>query len=182
MYYIVLITVVILFSTFTSLAQNVVLNNEKSKTKITYELRHPAHNVRGVSDDLQVKIEYDKSNNSIKQVIAQVRVTSFNSGNSNRDSHAMELIEAQKYPKAFLKSTKIVEFADSLVCYADLTFHGVTKNITINARKKFSVNILNVNGNFAISLDEFKVERPKLLFVPSEEYLRFEFSVSFVIN
>ncbi len=177
-----LFPIIFLILTVNSLAQKVVLNNELSKSKIIYELRHPAHNVRAVSEDLQVKIEYDAAKNSIINVIAQVRVTTFNSGNSNRDSHAMELIESHKFPRAFFKSTKIVEFADSLVCYGDLTFHGVTKNITIKAQKQLSGNVLYIKGYFAISLDEFKVERPKLLFVPSEEYLRFEFFVSFVIN
>lgn len=182
MNYLMSFLIIFLILTGDLLTQKVVINNEISKSKILYELRHPAHNVRAESRDLQVKIEYDVTKNSIINAIAQVRVTTFNSGNSNRDSHAMELIESNKFPRAFLKSTKIVEFSDSLVCYGDLTFHGVTKNITIKARKQLSGNLLTIKGNFAISLDEFKVERPKLLFVPSEEYLRFEFFVSFVIN
>ncbi len=178
----VYILLIILLNSTLLWSQNIVLNNDKTRTNISYELRHPAHIVKASSNDLQVKIEYDKTNNSILNVIAQVRVSTFDSGNSNRDSHAMELIEATKYPKTQFKSSKIVEQGDSLTIYGDLTFHNVTKNITIKGTKKLNNNNLSFSGRFAISLDDFKVERPKLLFVPSEEYLRFEINTEFSIN
>ncbi|MCX7909103.1 MAG: YceI family protein [Ignavibacteria bacterium] len=165
-----------------SYSQTLVINSVSGKSVISYELRHPAHDVVGISRDLQIKIEYDKNKNQILNAIAQVKVTTFNSGNSNRDSHAMELIEAIKYPFAKFRSTKIVDYGDSLTIYGDLTFHNVTKNITIKAKKVINQNKIFIKGNFAISLDQFNVERPKLLFVPSEEYLRFEFSCEFIIN
>lgn len=172
----------VIFPIYFVFAQTSILTNTQGKSKISYELRHPAHDVIGTSDKLQVKIEFDKASNKVVNAIAQVAVNTFNSGNSNRDSHAMELIEALKYPMAKFKSTKIVDYGDSLTIYGDLTFHGVTKNITIKATKVASNNILKFKGNFAISLDAFQIERPKLLFVPSEEYLRFEFYCEFVIN
>lgn len=178
---ILLINFLIVFS-YPLLSQNIVLNNDKSKTRISYELRHPAHTVRALSNDLQVKIEYDKTKNTIINAIAQVRVKTFDSGNSNRDSHAMELIEATKYPRTQFKSTKVVQEGDSITIYGDLTFHNVSKNITIKGTAKLNGNRLIINGRFAISLDEFNVERPTLLFVPSEEYLRFEFNTEFLLN
>lgn len=172
----------LLTSSLPILSQNQVFNSDKTKTKISYELRHPAHTVRANSNDLQVKIEYDKLKNSIINAIAQIRVATFDSGNSNRDSHAMELIEATKYPRTQFKSSKVVQEGDSITIYGDLTFHNVTKNITIKGTSLQNGNRLIVNGRFAISLDDFKVERPTLLFVPSEEYLRFEFNTEFLIN
>lgn len=180
--FVVILFITLLYSTLLRSQQNIVLNNDKTKTKISYELRHPAHIVKANSNELQVKIEFDKYKNSIINAIAQVRVSTFDSGNSNRDSHAMELIEATKYPKTHFKSTKIVELDDSLTIYGDLTFHNITKNITIKGTKKVNNNKLSFNGKFAISLDDFKVERPSLLFVPSEEYLRFEISTEFILN
>ncbi len=163
-------------------SQNLILQSDKAKTKITYELRHPAHDVKAYSSELEVKIEYNKTTNTIINAIAQVPVKSFDSHNSNRDSHAMELIEAIKYPYARFRSTKIVDGGDSITVYGNLTFHGITKNITIVGSKKVWGNRLVVIGKFAISLDAFQVERPKLLFVPTEEYLRFEFTSEFAIN
>ncbi|MCX7880361.1 MAG: YceI family protein [Ignavibacteria bacterium] len=163
-------------------SQNAILQNDKSNSRISYELRHPAHDVVGVSEELEVKIELNRNNYSIINAIAQVRVASFNSGNSNRDSEAMNLIEAIKYPYARFRSTSIRDFGDTLTIYGDLTFHGITKNITIKGNKKISGSKLIISGNFAISLDSFNVKRPTLLFIPSEEYLRFSFKCEFTIN
>lgn len=147
-----------------------------------YKLGHPAHTTIAESKQLQIKIEYDKDKNAIIKAIAQVKVVSFNSGNSNRDSHAMELIEADKYPLATFRSTKIVNNNNNLIIYGDLIFHNVTRNITINATKSFSDNKLTITGNFAVSLDQHRIERPKLLFVPTEEWLKFEFTTVFTIK
>ncbi|MEJ5286619.1 MAG: hypothetical protein CH6_1885 [Candidatus Kapaibacterium sp.] len=177
------ILLVLIFLTSNILySQTKIVSNITNKSKISYELRHPAHDVIGTSNQLQVKIELDVQTNKIVNAIAQVKVNTFNSGNSNRDSHAMELIEALKYPYTKFRSTKIVDNGDSLIIYGDLTFHGITKNITIYAKKSLLNNIMKIDGKFAISLDAFNVERPKLLFVPSEEYLRFEFYCEFQLN
>lgn len=164
-------------------AQSLVnLTNEPKETKITYRLGHPAHTTEAESNQLQIKIEFNKDTKEITKAIAQVKVISFNSGNSNRDSHAMELIEADKYPFASFRSTKIVNNGNVLTIYGDLTFHNVTKNITINATKSILDNKLTVKGNFAVSLDQHNIERPKLLFVPTEEWLKFEFTAVFIIK
>lgn len=171
------------FFAFPLLAQNIVqLTNEPKETIITFKLGHPAHTTVGESKQLQIKIEYDKDKNKITKAIAQVKVISFNSGNSNRDSHAMELIEADKYPLATFRSTKILNNNDSLTIYGDLTFHNVTRNITINATKSLLDNKLKIKGNFAASLDQHNIERPKLLFVPTEEWLKFEFTAVFTVK
>lgn len=164
-------------------AQKIVqLDNEQKQTRITFRLGHPAHTTVGVSDKLQVKIEFDKDKKEVTKAIAQVKVLTFNSGNSNRDSHAMELIEADKYPLVKFRSTKIVDKGNELTIYGDLTFHNVTRNITINANKTISGDKLLVQGNFAVSLDQHNIERPKLLFVPTEEWLKFEFQTLFLIK
>ncbi len=161
---------------------NVQLTNDFKSTSITFRLGHPAHTTVGKSNELQIKIEYNFQTNEVTKAIAQVRVKSFNSGNSNRDSHAMELIEADKYPFAKFRSTKIVNNGDDLIIYGDLTFHNVTRNITINAKKKVLNDKIEITGNFAISLDQHNIERPKLLFIPTEEWLKFEFNTVFLLN
>ncbi|MGQ9819029.1 MAG: YceI family protein [Candidatus Kapaibacteriales bacterium] len=92
---------VLTFVALPLLAQNFVqLTNEQKETIITFKLDHLAHTTFAESNQLQIKIEYDKDKTEIIKAIAQVKVISFNSGNSNRDSHAMELIEANKFPMA----------------------------------------------------------------------------------
>jgi polyisoprenoid-binding protein YceI len=155
------------------------LSSDKTKTEINYKLHHPAHEVEAASDALMVKIEYDQSAKQITKAIAQVKVTTFDSGNSSRDSHAMEAIESTKFPQVVFKSTGLKYSGNDVKIYGDLTFHGVTKNVTINATQKIDDNFLIISGSFGISLDDHKVERPSLLFVPTDEYLHFDFKATF---
>lgn len=164
-------------------SQNTIqLNNDKTQSVINYKLHHPAHEVEATSKELQVKMEYDKDKQQVTKAIAQVKVTSFDSGNSNRDSHAMESIESTKYPVTTFKSTGVEYSGNKLKIYGDLTFHGVTKNTTINAVQTLDGNKLSIKGTFGVSLDDHKVERPALLFVPTDEYLHFDFNIIFKLN
>ncbi len=163
-------------------SQNVVLSNETKYSNISYLLKHPAHNVYATSKNLEVKIEYDKVNNKIINAIARVKVNTFDSQNSNRDSHAMELIEALKYPYSQFKSTKIEYQKDSLFIFGNLTFHGITRSVQIKGKQWIENQKLKIKGEFEISLESFNVERPKLLFVPTSDILIFEFYVEFIIH
>jgi polyisoprenoid-binding protein YceI len=140
---------------------------------ITYKLTHPLHEVEATSRKEVCLIYADAGNKEIKNVLVQVPVTSFDSGNSNRDSHAMEVVDAISIPYAKFVSTNIEENGDSVKVFGNLTFHGVTKGIRIIAFAKWSSNELIVNGTFDISLTEFKVERPSLLLIPVNDDLKF---------
>jgi polyisoprenoid-binding protein YceI len=140
---------------------------------ITYKLTHPLHEVEATSKKGICLIYADAQKKEIKDVLVQVPVTSFDSGNSNRDSHAMEVVDAISIPSAKFVSTNIEENGDSLKVSGKLTFHGVTKDIIINAVTDWSTNRLTVNGLFNISLTEFKVDRPSLLLIPVNDNLKF---------
>ena len=106
-------------------------------------------------------------------------MATFNSGNSNRDSHAMEVVDAINHPAAKFLSDNITENGDSLKISGKLTFHGVTKEIMISAIQKWSDKNLEVEGGFDISLTAFKIERPSLLLMPVNDDLKFTFKESF---
>ncbi|MFA6026807.1 MAG: YceI family protein, partial [Ignavibacteriaceae bacterium] len=127
-------------------AQTKQVESVKKESSITYRLTHPFHEVESISKEAQSNITIDIGKKEIKQVSVQVDVTTFNSGNSNRDSHAMEVIDALSYPKANFTSTNISQNGDSLKVYGKLTFHGITKDIVISASSKWTNNKLIVNG------------------------------------
>ncbi len=145
----------------------------KDESKLTYNLSHPLHEVEATSKDVLSSLELDPSNRSIKSVVVSVDVTTFDSGNSNRDSHAMEVIDALTYPEARFASTSISQSGDSVKVVGNLTFHGVTKEVTIPAALKWSANRLDVHGDFTVSLTAFKIERPSLLMIPVSDDLKF---------
>ena len=160
-------------------AQSDRLQSDKSESVITYELTHPLHEVEATSKSSDCIIEVDKNAKQIKAVLVDVGVTTFNSGNSNRDSHAMEVIDAITYPDAKFLSSSITQTGDSLKIEGQMTFHGITKNIELDAIQKWLGNKLEVDGKFDLSLTAFKVERPTLLFMPVNDLLKFKFKEVF---
>jgi polyisoprenoid-binding protein YceI len=163
----------LLLATFCATAQIKTVECNKDETSVTYLLTHPLHQIESTSKDIDCRIAIDLIKKNIKAVSTQIDVTTFNSGNSNRDSHAMEVIDAITYPDVMFSSTSIVQIGDSVNVTGNLTFHGVTKTIVIAAATKWSPNRFVVNGAFDISLTEFKVERPSLLMVKCDDTLRF---------
>lgn len=146
---------------------------DKKESSITYYLKHPLHEVEAVSKDADCLADIDTDKKEIKNVEVQVDVTSFDSGNSNRDSHAMEVIDALTYPYVTFSSSEIKQVGDSLEVKGKLTFHGISKDIDISVSPEWTGKELIVKGNFNISLTAFKVERPSLLLIPVDDDLRF---------
>ncbi|MGA9363929.1 MAG: YceI family protein [Bacteroidota bacterium] len=148
----------------------------KDESSVSYRLVHPLHTIEATSKDVVYQIDFDPTKQEIKSVSAQVDVTTFDSGNSNRDSHAMEVIDALTFPDVTFSSTTIAQSGDSLSIAGKLTFHGVTKDIFAAAVSKWSPNRLEVRGSFDVSLTAFNIERPSLLMIPVEDTLRFSFT------
>ncbi len=152
---------------------------DKSGTTITYHLVHPLHKIDAVSKDVNCSAEIDSSARSFSSVTVSVDVTTFDSDNSNRDSHAMEVIDALEYPESTFTSAQIDQRGDSLFVTGKLTFHGISHDITIAAKPEWSASQVVVKGAFDILLSDFKVERPSLLMIPVEDALRFTLTALF---
>jgi polyisoprenoid-binding protein YceI len=154
-------------------AQPSTLDATRDASTITYRLVHPLHEIEAMSKDMHYRLDVDVATRMIKSVAATVDVLTFDSGNSNRDSHAMEVIDAITYPDARFSSTGVVQTGDSVRVTGKLTFHGVTRDVHLAAETKWSEHKLAVNGGFNISLEAFNVERPSLLMIPVEDTLKF---------
>ncbi len=160
-------------------AQPKTLDAIKEESSVTYRMVHPLHRIEATSNDVHYRLVVDPSTKEINRVSARVEVLTFDSGNSNRDSHAMEVIDAITYPDVRFSSTGITQTGDSVRVAGKLTFHGVTKAVVITAALKWSENKLVVRGGFDVSLEAFDVERPSLLMIPVEDTLSFSIDAAF---
>ena len=159
----------------TASAQEIWVSMEKNVSSISYDLTHPLHEVHAVSKDAESKMKIDRPKKRIMEVASSVEVTTFDSGNSSRDSHAMEVIDAIDYPEVNFTSTSVAEEGDSLRVTGKLTFHGMMKDITIMAFVRWNESTVEVDGIFQLSLTAFNIERPSLLLIPVDDALRFSF-------
>ncbi len=145
----------------------------KDSSTIMYHMSHPLHEFDAVSHDAQYSLTVDPDSKEVKSVSAVVDVTTFDSNNSNRDSHAMEVIDAISYPDVRFVSTGVTAKGDSVFVNGKLTFHGVTRDIVIPSAISWSQHMLSVHGAFDLSLTDFKIERPSLLLIPVADAVKF---------
>lgn len=155
------------------------LQQRKEESSMTYRMVHPLHKIEATSKEVVYELEADPGTKQFKRVSGWVDVTTFDSGNSNRDSHAMEVIDAITYPDAKFEGTGFTQKGDSLIITGKVTFHGVTREMSAGAVSHWSEGKLEVDGSFELSLAAFKIDRPSLLMIPVEDTLSFSFAAVF---
>ena len=164
---------VLLVFPFRATAQTEFVNDVKTESSVTYQLDHPLHEIEATSNDVSIRLEVDPGRKVIRSVFSDIDVTTFDSGNSNRDSHAMEVVDAIDYPDVTFSSTSIAEAHDGFAVAGKLTFHGITNDLTAAVVPTWRVDTLEVRGDFAISLTAYHVDRPSLLMIPVSDTLHF---------
>ncbi len=160
-------------------AQQLVLNAANDRSTIRYTVVHPLHTMEAVSAAAVYRLECDSGGAVLRSVSASVDVTTFNSGKSNRDSHAMEVVDALSYPDARFTSKFIARKGDSLSVDGTLEFHGILRDIVVPAKVTRSDSDLTVDADFAISMTDFGIERPSLLMIPVADSIHFTLKAVF---
>ena len=172
--------IIILLCTTTSFAQKLKLKKlyaDKNKSDITYAMNHPLHAWTGVSNNILSVMLLDTSNMEINELAVVIKIASFNSKNSNRDSNTIEVTEALKYPNVSLSSNSIKQTNDRLTVKGKLKFHGVSKEIIFDAQKEIIKDEIKVTGNFEILMTDFKIKPPKLLGIATNKDIKLSFTV-----
>lgn len=155
---------------------------DKATSVITYSMKHPMHAWDGTSRDVNCAVMYDDETKQLKSVAVVVKVSTFDSGNANRDSHAIEAMEGIKYPNVSFTSQDIQTGANGvLTIRGNLLFHGVTKPIVVQAVNKTANGKMSVEGAFDVKLTDFNIERPSLMMIPVEDDVKMKFSISFKV-
>ena len=68
---------------------------DSEKSSLSYDAKHFLHAWSGVNDNISGVIVYDKE---ISKIAIAAKVVDFDSGNSNRDAHSLEVLEVFKFP------------------------------------------------------------------------------------
>ena len=110
---------------------------DASHSSIGFSVKHlMIATVRGSFGKYEVSFSGTEENLSKATVTAKIDPTSINTGNDQRDGHlkSADFFDAEKYPEITFVGKKIVgdAFGDFKLL-GDLTLHGVTKEITLDA-------------------------------------------------
>ncbi len=137
-----------------------------TESTLTYQVSHPLHHVEGVSHETRGKGVCKAG--SCEFLIA-VPVKSFDSGDSNRDLHMLQVTRGGQYPMVVVKTQFAEAEIGSATIHADLEvqFAGQTvhyKQVPFQARMQG--NQVHLEGTVPATLTDFKIDPPSLLTVP----------------
>jgi len=94
-------------STSFTIVADQTLRADKTKSYLSYSANHSLHAWTGTSKKVDCLLIYDEETKTFKKVAVSTNVADFDSKNSSRDGHALEVLEAIKYPKVTFGSTAI---------------------------------------------------------------------------
>ena len=171
---------VFLFSFFLSLLNASSFRVENSL--ITYFGVHYLHKWEGSTSDVKGAVSYDKNIDQYECSIS-VPLSTFSSGNDNRDSNMLVYCRAFDFPNINFQSTSIKVNESTLEIEGKIEFAGEEKEVKTNAKlNSLDNNLFAIEGELDILLSEFKVERPSLLFVEIEDLVKIKYSIQGVKN
>lgn len=154
---------------------------DPASSYIRYSMQHPLHDWDAKSPSSRCVVVYDDESSKIEAVAVVVPVKSFDSGNANRDSHAIEVLEALRFPNITFSSTGITEEGGKLSVKGNLNFHGVSRPVVFTAVRKSEKEGTSVSGSFVINMKDYNIEPPGLMGVKTKEEIKLDFVMSFKI-
>jgi polyisoprenoid-binding protein YceI len=152
---------------------------DKRNSFISYGMNHLLHSWVGTSKDLNGVAQIG-SNGKIEKVALVSKVSAFDSENSNRDAHMLEVLESLKYPTISFYSTSISELKPGeLEVKGILQFHGVNKETSFKASIASKGATSTVKGKFIFLLEDYKIERPSFMLNKVDNEVKVNFEVSY---
>jgi len=177
----------VLFSTITSAqgfkvkangTQTFNFEDPKGRNQATFFSETPLEDVTGTTNSISGKVSFDPANfaKTLKGKIT-VKVTSINTGIELRNTHmkSANWLNAEKYPDItfdIFSVSDVKHAGDNKLEFkvkGNFTFHGVTKEITVDAeaayleendqtQKRTPGDLLGVRAKFNVKLSDYGVE------------------------
>lgn len=146
------------------------------QSTLTYHVSHPLHETEGVSHAAKGK---GVCHAGQCDFLIAVPVKSFDSGDSNRDLHMLQVTRGAEFPLVTVRTRLPEADATASTIDADLEiqFAGQTahyKQVPIKLEKHGEE--ISITGTIPTTLSDFKIEAPSLLTMPvkNEIPVRFE--------
>lgn len=137
-----------------------------AQSTLTYHVTHPLHEVDGVSHAAKGK---GICHAGQCDFLIAAPVKSFDSGDSNRDLHMLQVTRGGDFPmvvvrtqlpeqdaaSADIKADLTIQFAGQTVHYNQVSFHAARQG-----------NEVHITGTIPATVSDFKIDPPKLLAIP----------------
>jgi hypothetical protein len=136
------------------------------QSTLTYHVSHPLHQVEGVSHAARGK---GVCHAGQCDFLIAVPVKSFDSGDSNRDLHMLQVTRGGEFPIVTVRTRLPEDASSSATIQADLEvqFAGQTARYKqVSFQEVTQGNEIRISGTIPATLSDFKIDPPSLLTLP----------------
>lgn len=137
-----------------------------TQSTLSYHMSHPLHEVDGVSHAAKGK---GVCENGWCDFLIAAPVNSFNSGDTNRDLHMLEVTRGAQFPMVIVRTRFPESESMASTIYADLDvqFAGQTVHYShIPFQRSGQGSQIHITGVIPTTCSDFKIVRPTFLAVP----------------
>ena len=136
------------------------------QSTLTYHVTHPLHQVDGASRAARGK---GVCHTGQCDFLIAVPVKSFDSGDSNRDLHMLQVTRGGQFPIVTVRTRLPENASGSAMIHADLEvqFAGQTARYDqVPFQQTTQGNETRISGTIPATLSDFKIDPPSLLAIP----------------
>ena len=170
---------IFLFCLVISYGQTEQLKVDTKASKIKYKGDHLLHSWEGINKKVYGLAVYNIEDKIINKLAILVYVRDFDSKNSGRDAHSLEVLEALKYPEVRFYSEKIEIEENQLIITGNFNFHGIQVEKQLIAQLNFEEKKWELFGSFQLTPTDFNIDLPSFLSVKMEDLLEIEYHIVF---
>jgi polyisoprenoid-binding protein YceI len=127
-----------LLSTGPATAAEYVIDTDKAHASINFRIKHLGYSwLTGRFDNFKGTFTFDDAKPEASKVKVEVDTNSVNSNHAERDKHlrGKDFLDTASFPTATFESTSVKLDGDKATIVGNLTLHGVTKEIAIDAKR-----------------------------------------------
>ncbi len=154
-----------------------LMNGQRSS--VTYRAVHPLHKWSGTNAQLKGLAYPDEQTQNLGRFAIVGEVRDFDSQNSNRDAHALEVLEVLDFPQVKFYCEKINHQETAGVLDGVVEFHGVKIQKTIETQIEDTQEYVRLQGEFQIKASDFLIDLPSFMLAKIDDEIRILFDVRF---
>ncbi len=134
---------------------------DPSGSEISYTGVHLLHEWTGVNKKLVGLMNTNQG--QIDMIAISAKVADFDSGNENRDAHALELLDVFDFPNVRFLAKKFTRNGQKIVMDGVLQFRGVIRDISVAMNIESKAEQFKVFGNFTVQPTLFEMPLPSFM-------------------
>jgi hypothetical protein len=135
------------------------------QSTISYQASHPLHQSEGVSHAAKGKAVCHAG---WCDLLIAAPVKSFDSGDSNRDLHMLQVARGAQFPMVIVR-TRLPDDSSSATIHADLEIQFAGQTVPykqVAFQRSTQGSDTRISGTIPVTLSDFKIDPPRLLSIP----------------